>query len=50
MNEKIIGATKATERLLIRLYAVRLATLPFSIPVMTGAAVAVGASIQIITP
>ena len=42
MNEKIIGDKMATAILLIRLYEISVGTFPPSIPVMTGAAVAVG--------
>ena len=50
MNEKMTGATNAMLRLLIRLYVASVATLPPNIPVMTAAAVAVGANIHINAP
>ena len=47
---KIKGDTTATTKLLIKVYAARQATLPPSIPVITAAAVAVGAKTQIRPP
>lgn len=50
MNEKIIGDKMATAILLIRLYEISVGTFPPSIPVMTGAAVAVGQKRQMKVP
>ena len=50
IKEKITGDRTATLKLLIRLKVASEATFPPSIPVMTAADVAVGASTQIKTP
>ena len=50
MNEKMNGASNATVILLNRLYATNVVILPPSIPVITGAAVAVGQKTQIKVP
>lgn len=49
-ERKIIGDKMATAILLIRLYEISVGTFPPSIPVMTGAAVAVGQKRQMKVP